>query len=613
MKKLTVMVVLVALFAVLLVVLAFLYIDISGHHSFQYEMLVGGKSFAFVKVDRYVTENKIVYKEHAKYPHSLGYPEVTEKLFLDKRTKTPLKFVKESQGIKGQKRLTHLEQKGEECDFLFVEHPSFLALEDFSTGENTMVFSPEDVMSYMPIIERYNFWKKGAQFFEIMIPVDKALPPMRDKLGVRYLNEEYIPVMGRKVEAYGLVLDAGSIPEITVYVSKYSHRVLTVYIEDTNTYFELVNMTESTAERIKPLVNKVVSLMKKDDSLEDKENEVSPDRGTDEIRSDEAKEIFFESGKLVLSGKVWQPEGDGVFPTCIIIPGDGPQTRGEEQMASFIGRYLSENGFLVLTFDSPGQGKSQGSFNGLTDKRRMEDILSSVEYLKTRADVKKDSITLIGHGGGGYVALRAAEKIPEVKACVLLGMPIEGMGTEFMPDVSRETLEKELNALGFGAFDKGFLKTVSEKLRAHTEKVNSSKDNISFFLGVQMPLEEFKYFLARTPYETMLDFDKPLLVIYGKDSKSFNQQAVDKLQKVLGKSNENNKVAVFRDLGAYAGKMVESGDSWRFSANNAVLELLKEWIRDNGTHISLPDPALSVAVGEKTALEEAHSSLDQGI
>ena len=595
MRKLTVFVVLGILAAIALVAVAFLYIDISAHRIFYYQMALGEKPFAEVKVDRYITEDKVLFKSYAKYPYSLGYPEENEKLFISKKTMTPLKFTSESGGLKGQRRIIQLIQKGEECDYLFLEHPKFIALKDFSTGENTMVFSPLDIMTYIPIVERYNFWKKGAQFFEIMIPVEKALPPMRAKLEIRYLKEEYITVMGTKQEAESFMMDSPAIPEIKISVSKYSHRILTADIKEWNTRFILVNMTETTGERIKPLVDKIFYFFKKPsekdeaDKLAELKEEVAPVVDKQELPQDEeSKEVFFESGKLVLSGRVWTPEGEGDFPAVLIVSEDGPRTRGEDLLIGSLGKYLSKNGYIVLSFDSPGQGKSQGSFLGLGDKERIENIKAAVKYLGLRNNVKKDSITLIGHGGGGYLALKAAVGIPSVRSCVLLGMPLEGTGAEYFLNISGELIQRDLNALGFGTFEEGFLKAVAMRIKKHTENVVGSTENLSFFMGTKVPSGEFRDYVARRPYKTMLEFDRPIFIIYGRDDKTFDQKEVDKLKKVLVTEDERNKVAVFRDFNTYAGKMVESGASWQFSPNEAVFLDIKEWVKDNGVYSREP-------------------------
>ena len=594
MKKIIALLITAGLLAILLVALAFFYIDISGHRIIYYQMLKGDTPFASIKVDRYATEGKIVYKSNEELPYSLEYPKVTEELFIDKRTMTPLKFIVESEGVKGQKKLIQLVQKGEECDFLFIEHPRYIALEDFSTGENTMVFSPEDIMTYMPIMERYNFWKKGTQFFEIMIPVKRPLPPMRDKLEVRYVKEEFITVMGRKVEAESFTLDAKSLPEIKISLSKYTHRILSVDIKESNIRFTLLKVTETSGDRIKPFVDKSVSLFKKFKGVVASLSGTAKETPTEEektiplkLKSPEVKggkEVFFESGKIVLSGRVWLPKESGKFPAVLIVPEDGPMTKGEEYLTNSLVKYFSEKGTIVMTFDGPGQGKSQGSFAGMHDAKRISDIFAATKFLEAYPNVKEKSITLIGHGGGGYLALKAAEEIPAVRTCVLLEVPFNIAGAEFSGSISAEDIQKDLRALGFGDFETGFLKSVSVGINRHVETVIASTDNLSYFMGTQVPLVELRDLISRKPYKTMLDFNRPLFVIYSKDARLFDQKAVDKLKKALSEKDKRNTVGVFRGFDKYAGEMVEDGPVFKFSPNEAVLSAVGEWVSKNGVY-----------------------------
>ena len=257
MRKIVVTLIFVFLIACVLIAGAFLFIDISGHWTMKYKVYFQDNEFGEVKVDRYRTENRIVFKGSGEYPHTAGYPRVTEKLTLSKGSMTPLKFEKTYWGIKGQKKVISLVQKGEESDYLFLEHPKFIRLEGFSTGEKTMVFSPDDIMLLIPIMEKYNYWKKGAQFFEVMIPVSDPIPPMRDKMEIRYVREEYVTVMGRRVEAERFIARASSLPDMDIIVSRYSHRLIEVSVNKLQSKFVLISTKEGLSERIDAATEKI--------------------------------------------------------------------------------------------------------------------------------------------------------------------------------------------------------------------------------------------------------------------------------------------------------------------------------------------------------------------
>ena len=122
---------------VLLVVGAFVYVDISGRTTFAYSQFAGDKLFAQTRVSRYSTEDKIVYKSEAEYYATLDYSRISRKMFFKKNGMFLQKFIEEATGVKRQKRLMLVLHEGEETDFLFLEPPRFISLKGF--GERSTI------------------------------------------------------------------------------------------------------------------------------------------------------------------------------------------------------------------------------------------------------------------------------------------------------------------------------------------------------------------------------------------------------------------------------------------------------------------------------------------
>lgn len=622
MKKLLAVVIVSVILMISLLVLAFFYVDLSGHKGLRYELTVDGAFFGHVNIDKYVTEDKIVYKSSASYPVSSGYPAVDEKLFLKKRTMMPLKFIQEAYGVKGQKRLTLLVQNGDKTDFLFLEHPRFITVKGFETGEKTMVFSPDDIMLYMPIVGKYNFWKKGTQLFEVMVPVDEPIPPMSAVIEVQYHDDEYITVMGRKVEAETFNIKSKTLPEAKIFLSKHTHRILALEIKKTRMRFVLVKYSENFGKRIKPLLDMIISVFnqkKTANKFPAAKNEVHEKNGRvgavsadadittgrveTESGSERKKDVFFESGNLILSGSMWIPDGEGSFPAVLMIPEDGPMINEEQRMLDSFGEFLSAAGFVAFAFDSPGQGKSQGSFIGLDDEKKIQDIAAAVSYLKAHPLVKERSINLIGHKGGGYLAVKAAAGLPVVRSCILLGISPGPLRIDPREWFSNGNLQTILKAHGFGPFDEKIVKTAGKKAREQLRNVAQLTGDFSFFMGAKLPLREYREFIARKPYEAVLSFDRPLLLVFGRDDKNFNMQAVNELKKLLVEKNLHSRVAVFRKAGAYMGKMMKQDNSWTFVPNKDVLDLIRNWIIKNGVYQERPPITGSADAGTTMELQ----------
>ena len=138
------------------------------------------------------------------------------------------------------------------------------------------------------------------------------------------------------------------------------------------------------------------------------------------------EEVQFEnkSAGIKLSGTLTYPaNSDKKVPVVILISGSGPQDRDETfyQHKPFLvlSDFLTRQGIAVLRYDDRGFGKSTGNYNLATTKDLASDVLSAIEYLKTRNDIGK--IGLIGHSEGAIIAPMVANLNKNVSFVVMLG------------------------------------------------------------------------------------------------------------------------------------------------------------------------------------------------
>ncbi len=88
--------------------------------------------------------------------------------------------------------------------------------------------------------------------------------------------------------------------------------------------------------------------------------------------------------------------------------------------------FLTRNGIAVLRYDDRGTAQSKGDFKAATSADFATDVESAIEYLKTRKEIDKKQIGLIGHSEGGLIAPMVANKSKDVAFIVLLagtGLP----------------------------------------------------------------------------------------------------------------------------------------------------------------------------------------------
>jgi len=572
---------------VFLVAGAFVYVDISGRTTFDYSQFAGDKLFARTKISRYSTEDKIVYKSKAEYYATLDYPKISRKMFFKKKGMFLQKFIEEAKGVKRQKRLMMILHKGEKTDFLFLEPPRFISVKDFEAGRKTLVLQPYDIMSYMPIVDKYNFWKKGTQYFEIMIPLPEEIPLLRDIIAIRHLDNEYITVIGSRVEAESYIITARSIPEVKVIVAKHTHRILALEFSDKDTRFILTKYSEGHRGRMRPFLEKIKKMIfaeeEKEDNGKEMDEEDFPETDTmtdwEGSRDSNSSDIFFDSPPVVLSGRLWLPEGEEKYPAVILMQKDGPVTKGTEYLSEELSRILSESGFAVLTFDYPGYGKSQGGIVGLDDEKRIKHISAAVKYLRAHPNVEKGKINLLGHKGGGYLAVETAKRDPLINTCVLLGLSPglneRTVAKELMDDVIQRILEKH----GVGPFKKNFIDMIKSLILAYNEEILTSSGRFSFFKGIRLPLKEYRDFLSRKPYNAMLSFDRPVLLVLGRDDRYFDALEVEVVSGTFERAKGKSKASIHRKIGEYVGTMEEQGDSWSFEINSDAVSIINSWLK----------------------------------
>lgn len=137
------------------------------------------------------------------------------------------------------------------------------------------------------------------------------------------------------------------------------------------------------------------------------------------------EEVTFYNKKegISLSGTLTLPDTKSKYPVVILISGSGPQDRDETfyQHKPFLvlADFLTRQGIGVLRYDDRGAGKSTGDHSLATTKDLATDVLSAVEYLKSRKQISK--IGLIGHSEGAIIAPMLANLTKNISFIVMLG------------------------------------------------------------------------------------------------------------------------------------------------------------------------------------------------
>lgn len=273
-----------------------------------------------------------------------------------------------------------------------------------------------------------------------------------------------------------------------------------------------------------------------------------------------------------LAGTLTLPAADGRFPVVILISGSGPQDRNEELMGHkpflVLADHLTRNGIAVLRYDDRGVAKSKGTFKGATSADFAQDVLSAIDYLKTRKEIDSKKIGLIGHSEGGLIAPMVAAGSKDVAFMVLLAGP-------GVPGKDVIKLQGELIARAMGASENDIsasgaimneLMTIAASgkegsvidaefnaavKRSYQNLPDSVKKNVpeAVFQNQYAALNEpwMRYFLAYDPATSLKKIKIPVLALNGSlDLQVSPSQNLPAIKQALDKAR--NKKYEIREL-----------------------------------------------------------------
>jgi dienelactone hydrolase len=113
------------------------------------------------------------------------------------------------------------------------------------------------------------------------------------------------------------------------------------------------------------------------------------------------EEITFENAGATLVGTLRRPPNIASYPAVVLLHGSNYQTRGGQYAAlGFMADQFARNGFVALTYDKRGTGKSGGQL-GDDAELLSGDGASAVRFLRSRPEVDAKKIGLWGISQGG--------------------------------------------------------------------------------------------------------------------------------------------------------------------------------------------------------------------
>ncbi|HLA95052.1 MAG TPA: alpha/beta hydrolase [Pyrinomonadaceae bacterium] len=325
------------------------------------------------------------------------------------------------------------------------------------------------------------------------------------------------------------------------------------------------------------------------------------------------EEITYENKKdsVKLAGTLTLPRVEGQHPAVILITGSGSQDRNStvagHRIFVVLADYLTRRGIAVLRVDDRGIGRSAPGPVNATSEDFAGDVLTGVEYLKSRKEINPKQIGLIGHSEGGMIAPLAASRSTDVAFIILLAGPGQ-TGDEIVYGQNEQGIRSNVtnpilaaNALKFVRNLLAILKSVdsneianrriSEALQKQLSQMTESEKNafapIEAAVKAQIPMMMspwYRYFLAYDPRLTLQQIKIPVLALNGEnDTQVPAKENLDLVAAALRKGgNKDYMIRSFPKLNhlfqtSRTGLTDEYGEIEETFAP-LVMEIISDWI-----------------------------------
>lgn len=287
-------------------------------------------------------------------------------------------------------------------------------------------------------------------------------------------------------------------------------------------------------------------------------------------RPQEPKEPFgYHSENIVLENKVdsiylagtfTYPETGSYFPAVILISGSGPQNRNSEIVGHkpflVIADYLTKRGIAVLRIDDRGTGASDGNHNETGLDGFVRDAKSAVNFLRSRQEVDKSNIGLIGHSLGGIIAPIVASESKNISFVVLLaGSGIRG---DKLMLLQKEKAERKMGvpeaSISMGQKNmKGAYDIILESKGDQGKLQSDLKEYFTTVFGAMLPQNQITSISKQLsipwlvdlikfdPKESLSNIDSSVLALIGSnDLQVPAKENLEAIEKIIRESGNNS-------------------------------------------------------------------------
>jgi len=251
----------------------------------------------------------------------------------------------------------------------------------------------------------------------------------------------------------------------------------------------------------------------------------APARRARRVSTERREDVRFASGGVHLAGTLISPATPGPHPAVILVHASGAEDR--EYLLPFA-HFLIRRGMAVLGYDKRGVGGSTGDWNKASFEDLAGDVVAAFEYLKTRSDIRRDQVGMLGWSQAGWVMPLAASRATDLAFLISLS----GAGVS----AAETTIDQARNEMTASRMRPQMIEAIVELMRLQYEYLRTgqgwdsyleARDKIAARMGGAPPetfpsspdhpyLQFLRPVIAYDPAPALRTIRVPVLALFGE-------------------------------------------------------------------------------------------------
>lgn len=523
---------------------SFAYLDRLKHRTYLYDVALEGRLVGAIRIDIFITDEKRIYKSEASFPFYPLFTEFRSRIDLDRRYL--LEDYSREKCAESACDLTRLENRKGLVSFVSRYGSYFACVDNIPVRKETYIFEEDSPVTYLPVLENYDFSKGRSQGFNALTcPASPELPPMKRFVTLTSIRDEYLKIDSRKIKAENLILKMRNYPQGSIWVAKSDHALLKIELPDRG-------LVITRAFTQKTLTPKTVAY--------------GPSGYV-------TKDISIKSKGAELKAALTIPDGEGRHPAVLLLTGSGPFDHTYLGIYSRLTDRLARSGYCVLSFDNRSAGGKKDPMALSRDEERL-DALAALEYLGSFDRADPGRIALLGHGAGARLALAVSSGTPEVRALVLMAPTLRGnpLSSEGVKEIGRRAAASQ--------WSDDYLSLIVRTAQETQKRSQEAGGAWISILGKRCYAADVLDDPASHLAETAPAIKAPVLIMQGRRDTEASVESAAVLDSAIVRSgNQDRTLTYYAYLGHYLGNRVNNGiNRIYYELDEDVVANILDWL-----------------------------------